>query len=382
MRVVRVITRLNRGGPLRQLEALVPGLARLGIEGPVLTGEVPAGEDDGTEDLARTGAEIVRVPGLRRGVDPFADARALRWIAAFLADLRPEVVHTHTAKAGALGRLAARRARVPAVVHTFHGHHFDAGGLFGLAARLVERRLAARTSCVVCLCARQRDDVVVRHGIADDGRVVVIPPLIDVAGLRARAAPEAAAAARARHALPGETVLLWLGRHVTVKDPLLLVEAFAGARAENPRLRLWLAGDGPLRAAVLARVGGLRLAPHVTDMGAVADPAPLLAAADALVLSSRSEGTPVAILEAQALGVPVVSTAVGGVPDLVPSGGPGVLVPAGDAPALARAMAGVSPVAVPRGPTAPVVPSASIALHAALYRRLCASATPADPATG
>jgi glycosyltransferase involved in cell wall biosynthesis len=383
VRVVRVITRLNRGGPLRQLEALVPGLAGLGIDGPVLAGEVPRGEDDGTVDLERAGVRVVSVPGLLRGVSPFADARALRWIRAFLATERPDVVHTHTAKAGALGRVAARRARVPAVVHTFHGHHFDAGGLAARAARFAERRLAPLTSCAVCLSPRQRDDLVTRHAIFDAVRVVVIPPLIDVAAFHARAAPDVVAATRARHARAGETVLLWLGRHVAAKDPLLLVEAFARARASNPALRLWLVGDGPLRASVAARVATLRIAAHVTDVGPVADSAPFVGAADALVLASRSEGTPVAILEAQALQIPVVATRVGGVPDLVPSGGAGTLTPPGDVDALAGAMASVTVRVGPQGrsPDDPVAPSASIALHAALYRRLLASADPALPAT-
>jgi len=383
VRVVRVITRLNRGGPLRQLEALVPGLARLGIGGPVLVGEVPRGEDDGTADLARVGAEIVRVPGLRRGVGAFADARALRWILAFLRAARPDVVHTHTAKAGALGRVAARRARVPAVVHTFHGHHFDVGGVMALAARFAERRLASRTSRAVCLSPRQRDDVVGRHAIFDAAHVVVIPPTIDVASFRARATPEAALAVRARHATGDATVLLWLGRHVAAKDPLLLVEAFARARALNPRLALWLVGDGPLRAAACACAAARGIGTHVTDVGPVADSAPYVAACDALVLSSRSEGTPVAILEAQALGKPVVATAVGGVPDLVPSGGGGILVPSGDADALARAMASVVRFEGSRGPsTGPgAVAPDPVALHAALYRELLTGPDPARRST-
>lgn len=370
MRVVRVITRLNRGGPLRQLEALVPGLARLGVEGPVLTGEVPPGEDDGTADLARHGVEIVRVPGLVRRISPWHDARASRWLRRYLADARPDVVHTHTSKAGALGRRAAARAGVRVVVHTFHGHHFDVGGVAAVAAKLVERRLARLTTRVIALSARQRDDLVVRHAIAPAENVVVIPPVIDEDGLRARATAQACAALRAAHARPGETVLLFIGRHVHVKDPLTLVEAFGRARVRAPGLRLWLAGDGPLRAAVLARVRALGLSEHVTDHGPVADSALVVGGCDAVVLASRSEGTPIAILEARALGRAVIATAVGGVPDLVASDGVDVLVAPGDPHALAAAMVAAAMPARHRDPRrapAGVAREDAIRAHARLY---------------
>lgn len=372
MRVVRVITRLNRGGPLRQLEALVPGLARLGVKGPVLTGEVPPGEDDGTADLARHGVEIVRVPGLVRRISPWHDGRASRWLRRYLADARPDVVHTHTSKAGALARRAAARAGVPVIVHTFHGHHFDVGGVAAVAAKIVERRLARITTRVIALSARQRDDLVARHAIAPEEKVVVIPPVIDEAGLRARATAQACAAFRAAHAHAGETVLLFIGRHVHVKDPLALIEAFARARVTSPGLRLWLAGDGPLRAAVLARVRALGLSEHVTDHGPVADSALVVGGCDAVVLASRSEGTPIAILEARALCKTVIATAVGGVPDLVASDGVDELVQPGDLHALAAAMVAAAMPARHRDPRrapapAGVVREDAIHAHARLY---------------
>lgn len=364
-----MITRLNRGGPLRQLEAIVPGLARAGFDETVLVGRVGEGEDDGTADLERVGAHVVAVPGLARGVDATADARALRWLTGYLRRTRPDVVHTHTAKAGALGRVAARLAGVPACVHTFHGHHLDADGAVGFAARGLERSLARLTTRLVCLSPRQRDDVVVRHRIAPARQVVVIPPVIDVASLRACATAAAVADVRARLARDGDVVLLWIGRHVAVKDPLALVEAFARAHARRPQLRLWLVGEGPLRASVLARSAALGIAERVADVGPVARSAPYVAAADAVVLSSRSEGTPIAILEAQALGTFVVATAVGGVPDLVPSGGPGVLVPPHDVDALSAAMARVESRTGPASARTPT-PTSSDAIErlAALYR--------------
>jgi hypothetical protein len=129
-RVLRIVTRLNRGGPLRQLAALVPGLAARGWTGPVLFGHTEPGEPDGRAELAARDADLVLVPTLRRGLSPVRDLRALRDLTALARRAAPDLVHTHLGKAGALGRLVARRLGVPAV-HTFHGHHFDLPGARG-----------------------------------------------------------------------------------------------------------------------------------------------------------------------------------------------------------------------------------------------------------
>jgi glycosyltransferase involved in cell wall biosynthesis len=336
VRVVRIVTRLNRGGPLRQLQALVPGLARAGVGGPVWTGAPGPGEEDAAADLARLGVEVVRVPGLVRGISPSRDARAWRWMRARLARERPDLVHTHLGKAGALGRLAARDAGVPLVVHTFHGHHFAAPWPAGPLARRAERVLARATDALVCLSPRQRADVVERFRVAPAARVAVVPPGLDVHGLRAAVDPARAAALRARWGGGAGVVVLWLGRFVEVKAPRALLDALE--RAPAGAFRLVMAGDGPLRGEAVAHARARRLLGRVAFPGGVADPATWIAACDAVVLASRSEGTPLALLEAMALGRPVVSTAVGGVPDVVEDEATGLLVPPGNAPALGWAL--------------------------------------------
>jgi glycosyltransferase involved in cell wall biosynthesis len=340
VRVVRIVTRLNRGGPLRQLQALVPGLARLGAAGPVWVGEPEPTEEDASAELAALGATIERVPGLERGIHPARDRRAWRWMVARLADLRPDVVHTHMGKAGALGRLAARRAGVPVVVHTLHGHHFDAPFPRGRLACAAERRLGKVTTALVCLSPRQRDDVVLRFRVAPPEKAVVVGPGIDGERLLASVDPARVAEIRERFASGGRTLLLWLGRFVEAKNPHLALAACAVAAdaLDAPRLHLVMAGDGPQRASVeeAARAAEPALA---TLVGPVPDPGSWIAAADALLLSSVREGTPIAVLEAHALGRPVVATAVGGVPDLVRDGETGLLVPSGDVRALSGAVA-------------------------------------------
>jgi len=338
VRVVRVITRLNRGGPLRQLEALVPGLAREGIEGPVWVGETERGEHDASDDLRRHGVEIERVPGLTRRVGLSRDTRAWRWMRRRLAALRPDVVHTHLGKAGALGRTAARSAGVPAIVHTFHGHHFDACRAQGRAARVVERGLASSCDMVVALSARQRHDLVQRHRVLASDRVAVIGPGLDVDALRTRGRQLAHEAASLGESLSrdGCPTFLWMGRFVPVKATITLLDA---VRFTPPdAFHLVLAGEGPLARATRAYAARHGLLDRVRFVGEVDEPARWILATDGVVLSSTSEGTPVALLEAMALGRPVVSFAVGGVPDVVDDEATGLLVPPGHAPALGFAL--------------------------------------------
>jgi glycosyltransferase involved in cell wall biosynthesis len=338
VKVVRIVTRANRGGPLRQLQALVPGLARLGIEGPVWVGAPAPGEEDASEELAAVGARLERVPALQREIHPGRDRRAWRWMVDRLLGERPDVVHTHMGKAGALGRLAASKAGVPVVVHTLHGHHFEAPFPRGRLACAAERRLGKATTALVCLSARQREDVL-RFRILPAEKAVVVGPGIDVDRLRASVDPARVAEIRARFAPAGRVLLLWLGRFVEAKDPhLALAACQVAAEGSASRLHLAMAGEGPQRAAVdaAAREAEVSVA---TTIGPVADPGNWIAAADALVLSSIREGTPIAILEAHALGKPVVTTAVGGIPDLVRDGETGLLTRPGDVRALSEAVA-------------------------------------------
>ena len=326
--VLRIITRLNRGGPLRQLCALVPELARIGWDGPVITGRVSQHEPDGAADLEATGAQVIRVRALGRGLDPSADPRAMKAIMALVRHHRPDIVHTHTAKAGAFGRLAAHLAGVPAV-HTFHGHHFTAGWPKALLARLAERGLARYTAAGIVLTERQRRDVVDVHRVLPAAKVHVVGPGMDIAGFRARA--------EGTHRLPAfdGPRFLWTGRFVPVKAPQLLVDAVA---ASSARFHLTMLGRGALLDSVRARVRRLGLEDRIACPGAAADVAPWVRAADAVVLSSKSEGAPLSLVEAMAVGTPVIAPTVGGIPDIVRHEGEGLWVPPGDVEALAAAL--------------------------------------------
>jgi glycosyltransferase involved in cell wall biosynthesis len=275
-----------------------------------------------------------------------SDARAFVALLRLVFREQPDVVHTHTAKAGTLGRLAAfvynstrRRERRALVVHTFHGHVFE--GYFSertnRLVRLTERTLARITDLVITISPRQRRDIVERFAIASDAKTVVVPLGLDLE--RLLALPSDAPNMRVMlGASADDLVVGYVGRMVPVKDLGTLVKAFALAHASVPELRLALAGDGPERAGLERLARELDVLDRLHFLGWVEDLPALYATIDMFALSSLNEGTPVAAIEAMSAARAVVSTRVGGVPDVVEAGVSGLLVPAQDVNSLAGAL--------------------------------------------
>lgn len=345
MNVVRIIARLNVGGPARHVTLLNTGLEARGHDTVLMFGELDEGEAS-LESLARaSGIRVTCEPHLGRSIVPTSDLRAFLSVLRLLFRERPDVVHTHTAKAGALGRAAAlvynatRRRRARAlVVHTFHGHVFE--GYFSPAmnrvVRVVERVLASASDVIVTISPRQRHDIVDRFGVAPSHKTVVVPLGLDLDTLLGL--DRGAAARPSTYGSADDIVVGYAGRMVPVKDVPTLLKAFAAAQAAVPALRLVMAGDGPGRPAAEALAGTLGIADRITWAGWVSNLADFYAALDIFALSSVNEGTPVAAIEAMAASLPVISTAVGGVPDVVEHGASGLLAPSGDVEGLADAL--------------------------------------------
>jgi glycosyltransferase involved in cell wall biosynthesis len=343
MKILRIIARLNVGGPARHVVLLNAGLDARHHETLLVHGSLDRGEAS-LEHLAHERRlRVATVGDLQRNVGAFSDLRAFLALCRLIRQERPDVVHTHTAKAGTLGRLATvvvhpfRRHR-PLVVHTFHGHVFEGyfSGAANLAVRSVERMLARVTDIVVTISPRQRDDIVARFGVASETQTVVVPLGLDLDALLML--PASAPDLRAALGIgDGEIVIGYAGRMVAVKDLETLLRAFARASAAVPALRLVLAGDGPERAAAEALAATLGIAGRTHFLGWTDDLPRFYATTDFCALSSLNEGTPVAAIEAMAAGRPVVSTAVGGVADVVDQGITGVLVGARDVPAMSEA---------------------------------------------
>jgi glycosyltransferase involved in cell wall biosynthesis len=339
IKVVRVIARLNIGGPAVHTVLLTAGLDPARFQSLLVTGVVGPNEGD-MQDLATAkGVSPVVVPSLGREI------RARRDWAAFL-DLyrlfrreRPHVVHTHTAKAGMLGRLAARPAGVPVVVHTFHGHVFR--GYFGpLKSRFfifLERFLARFSDCIVTVSEGQRRELAA-YGIAPPERIAVVPLGFDLESFLTVTA-QAGQRWRREIGVPGDAPLVGIVARLTgVKNHRLFLETARRVVDAVPEACFAVVGDGELRGDLEAYAARLGLAERVVFTGWVREMAPVYAALDVVALTSLNEGTPVTLIEGMAAGRPVVSTAVGGVPDIVAHGETGLLVPSGDADALAEAI--------------------------------------------
>jgi glycosyltransferase involved in cell wall biosynthesis len=346
MKILRVIARLNVGGPARHVVLLDRGLRGRGHDTRLVHGSLGPFEASLEHLAADGGLPTTRIRELGRRISPIGDLRAFTQLLRLVFREAPDVIHTHTAKAGTLGRVAAwlfnitrRRRRRCLVVHTFHGHVLT--GYFrpatNVAVRLVERTLARITDCVVTLSPAQRDDIVTRFGIAAAARTAVVPLGLDLEHL-ARLdwlAPHL----RRQFGIPEQSLVVgYVGRFVAIKDLATLVHAFARVAGKRPDAVLLLAGDGPIRPGIEALAAALALQKQVHLAGWVEELAPLYATMDICALSSLNEGTPVALIEAMAAGKAVVATRVGGVADVVEHERTGLLVPSRDPGALADAI--------------------------------------------
>jgi len=322
------------------------GLRSRGHDTTLVYGAVAEGEASMEALAAASGVPAVKVEPLGRSLRFGHDVRALLRLMTLIFTARPDVVHTHTSKAGMLGRVAAtvynatrRPNRRCAILHTFHGHVFE--GYFppavNAAVRGVERLLARVSDRIVTISPRQRSDIVERFRIAPAARVEMIPLGINLSGLLATTA--ASPDLRSELGLDARDIVVgFVGRLVPIKDPQTLVRAFAVARARDARLQLLVAGGGQLRPDLERLAEELGVGRQVRFLGWTDRLELLYSTMDLCALSSINEGTPVALIEAMAAGRAVVATAVGGVADLVEDGVQGRLVPSRDVQALATAM--------------------------------------------
>jgi glycosyltransferase involved in cell wall biosynthesis len=287
------------------------------------------------ERARRAGDVLHPVPALVRPVQPWHDLRALLALVRLMRRERFDVVHTHTAKAGFLGRLAARQCRVPAVVHTYHAfpwHDRMSAAQRQLYLRL-ERVVRPFTHCALTVSETQRQ-AGARLRVLDAERSRTIYSGIDFAKLDAAAAP---AVTRAKLGLPPDApLIIFAGRLDPSKAPHLLVAAFSQVAQEHPDARLLLAGDGELRAALEAQVRALGLAARVHLLGFRDDVPDLLRAADVFAFSSLWEMLGRALTEAMLLGKAVVAPALNGIPEIVRHGETGLLYEAGQSGQLAQ----------------------------------------------
>lgn len=319
MRIARVLTRLNLGGPARQALASDPILAARGHELRVFVGKPLPGEGDLTEALRARGVDVRRVPGLGRTITGVMDLRALFALRRELADFAPDVVHTHASKAGTLGRIAASRVPGAKRVHTFHGHVLEGYFPGAISARIaaLERKLADKTDRVLAVSHATGEDLL-RLAVVSEERLMVCPPGIDLDPLLALEGRDGALR-ELIGAKPDDVVVGVVGRLAAVKRPELALDVFRTLAGRHGGAHLAFVGDGDQRrlieSAIAKLPGDLQARVHL--LGAREDMVPVWADLDVLLLTSNAEGLPVALIEAAAAGMPAIATPVGGVPEIV-----------------------------------------------------------------
>ena len=348
MKIVRVLTRMNMGGPALHVSLLSNGLDPSRFSTTLIVGQTEPEEGDRLSWVKNGPAKLFVIPSLRRAMRPWRDFKAFTAILRILWKERPDIVHTHTAKAGALGRLAGifynrlgpgRRKRA-LLIHTYHGHVLE-GYFSPRVSRLfgsIERWLSRRTDRLIAVSETIRDQLLTL-GIGGPSQWRVIPLGLDLSDLAGLQAPNGSATLRCG----------LVGRLVPIKNPVLFLQALEKATAHGARVQGEIIGDGPLRRETEEAARRMKLDGVVSFGGWREDRKSCYSGLDAVCVTSRNEGTPLTLIEAMAAGRPVVSTLVGGVGDLlgfhgeVETGGfkvaeRGLIVKEGDAQGFAAAL--------------------------------------------
>src|SRR5215203_2676834 len=365
-RVVRIIARLNVGGPAKHVVWLTSGLQEAGFDSLLVAGKVPEGEDDMSYFAAETGVTPRYIPEMSREISLNDAVTVWKLYKLFLRE-RPDIVHTHTAKAGTVGRFAGflyrwltpgtlvGKPRQCKFVHTYHGHVFHSyygrgrTRLFVMIERLLARLVTDR---LIVISKQQSVEIGEKFRVGRSGQIKIIPLGLDL-GLFAE---HASRRTKFRHELcvPDHTILIGIvGRLTEIKNHQMFLNVAARLKEIDPAcrrqgaVRFIVIGDGSLRDSLEAQRQSLGLDKDVIFVGGRRDPEYFYPALDVVALTSRNEGTPLTLIEAMANARPVVATNVGGVVDLlgeVVEDGPyqvcrrGIGVPAGDEEAFVGAL--------------------------------------------
>lgn len=336
IKILRIIARLNVGGPAIQVLTLTRALNNERFETLLLHGQLADGEADMTQYRGLDVPQRVLVPELGRELNPIKDISTLFKLIKIIRRERPDIVHTHTAKAGAVGRAAAAICRVPVIVHTFHGHVFH--GYFSKRKTslfvAVEKLLARVTTKIITISMLQKNEIRAILKAPED-KFTVIPLGFDLEKFKS-CREQCAGRLRAACGIPAAApVVSIVGRITAIKNHALFLKAARMVADQRPDARFVVVGDGEDRPACEALARELKLEDNVIFAGWWEDVAAVYADTNVTALTSDNEGTPVCVIESLSAGVPVAATEVGGVADVVRHGIDGLLAPPGDANAVA-----------------------------------------------
>ena len=337
IRVLNIITRLERGGAP---QALLETLERMSVDIHIdlATGKTEDAELDLTQEVIDKGFPLIHIPAMRRSPHPIRDFQALWQIMKIIRKGNYDLVHTHTSKAGFLGRIAAKLCKVPAVVHSPHGTVLD-GYFSSFITKLyafMERITAPMAHRIICLTTREIDQYLDAK-IGTREQYTYIYNGIDIQAYAK--ATKSAYDMRQELGLSNDAIVcITVGRLVPVKGQDDLINAFADVVKKTPNAHLLIVGEGELHDALLGLTQKNNITDNVHFLGWRNDVANLLGTSDIFALPSLNEGLGLVLIEAMAQKLPAVATRVGGVPEVIIENETGILVPAQSPTELSKAL--------------------------------------------
>ncbi len=328
-RVIRILNRFNLGGPTYNAALLTKYMA------PEFETLLIGGVNDKTEKnsefiVKSLGLKPFIIPEMKRAISPVNDIIAYTKLKAIIRKFKPDIVHTHASKAGALGRRAALSLKVPVIIHTFHGHVFDA--YFSSAKtsiyKQIERSLAEKTTKIIAISENQKNDLVNKFHICPEEKVEIIPLGFDLSKFQENM-PQKRELFRKNFNIDSDEIAIGIvGRIVPIKNHKLFIKAVKYvAENSDKKVRAFIVGDGESRSETEEYAKSLGI--NYTDARKTKEKALLaftswqkdvdftMAGMDIIALTSLNEGTPVSLIEAQAAGKPIVSTNVGGIENVI-----------------------------------------------------------------
>lgn len=328
-RILRIINRFNLGGPAYNVAYLTKYLAPE-YETLLIGGDKEPDEESSLFIFKEMGIEPLVIKEMNRSVNFLQDIKAYYRIKKIIKEFKPDIVHTHAAKAGALGRLAAYNCKVPIIVHTFHGHVFHSyfGRLKTTIYKNIERFLAKKTTTIIAISERQKQELCIEHKIAPLEKTKVIPLGFDLLKFSENQEEKRKAFRGQYQVEEDEVCIVIIGRLVPVKNHSLFLKAIQYVKNHSTkRIRAFIIGDGNLRGDLMQLCQNLSLdycyypteenVATITFTSWIQDVSYPLAASDIVCLTSFNEGTPVSLIEAQAASKAIVTTRVGGIEDSV-----------------------------------------------------------------
>lgn len=334
IKIVRIINRFNIGGPTYNATFLTRFLSDE-FE-TILIGGVPdKDEEDSLHILDKYGVTPIVIESLKREPNFQSDRKAYREIKKIISEFKPDIVHTHAAKAGAIGRMAAKSCKVPYIFHTFHGHVFHSYFGKGKTAifKAIERRFAKVSTKIIAISNQQKKELANEHKICKPSKIEVIPLGFDLEPFHQKRI-EKREEIRAKYGIKeNEVAVAIIGRLAPIKDHAFFLKVIENLLSQTIQpTKIFIVGNGSERHWIEKEVFKLneKYGNKIKLTSWIKDIAVFNAGIDVVCLTSKNEGTPVSLIEAQAANIPVISTDVGGVKDIVLEGKTGFVVKKGD----------------------------------------------------